>query len=107
MSCDTSGVVIEKDFWSCVVEGPGKSTKRLFGNIDVQVIYPYYNYKSEEPNLISSGMRILRASDGVNTMVCDEQSIVLGLLNKTIEVYDRESLKKVITYGSSTPASRV
>ena len=69
-------------------------------------IYPYYNYKSEEPNLISSGMRILRASDGVNTMVCDEQSIVLGLLNKTIEVYDRESLKKVITYGSSTPASK-
>ena len=24
LSCDTSGVVIEKDFWSCVVEGPGK-----------------------------------------------------------------------------------
>ena len=45
--------------------------------------------------LISTGMRILRASDGVNTMVCDDQSIVLGLLNKTIEVYDRHSLKKV------------
>ena len=40
-------------------------------------------------------MRILRASDGVNTMVCDDQSIVLGLLNKTIEVYNRQSLKKV------------
>ena len=47
--------------------------------------------------LISTGMRILRASDGVNTMVCDDQDIVLGLLNKTIEVYDRHSLKKVIT----------
>ena len=23
LSCDTTGVVSEKDFWSCVVEGPG------------------------------------------------------------------------------------
>ncbi len=46
-------------------------------------------------------MRILRASDGVNTMVCDDQSIVLGLLNKTIEVYDRASLKKVIPHDSA------
>ena len=30
-------------------------------------------------------------------MVCDEESIVVGLLNKTIEVYDRASLNKVIT----------
>ena len=25
ISCDTTGVVIEKDFWNCVVEGPGKN----------------------------------------------------------------------------------
>ena len=43
-------------------------------------------------------MRILRCSDGVNTMVCDDKSIVVGLLNKTIEVYDRGSLNKVITW---------
>ena len=41
-------------------------------------------------------MRILRCGDGVNNMVCDGESIVVGLLNKTIEVYDRASLKKVI-----------
>ena len=44
-------------------------------------------------------MRILRASDGVNTMVCDDQGIVLGLLNKTIEVYNRQSLKRVNDHG--------
>ena len=32
------------------------------------------------------GMRILRCGDGVNCMVCDNQQIVVGLLNKTIEV---------------------
>ena len=31
-------------------------------------------------------MRILRCGDGVNCMVCDNQQIVVGLLNKTIEV---------------------
>ena len=31
-------------------------------------------------------------------MVCDDKSIVVGLLNKTIEVYDRGSLNKVITW---------
>ena len=54
LSCDMSGLVIEKDFWRCVEEGPG--------------------------------MRILRCGDGVNCMVCDNQQIVVGLLNKTIEV---------------------
>ena len=54
ISCDNTGVVIEKDFWMCVEEGPG--------------------------------MRILRCGDGVNCMVCDHQQIVVGLLNKTIEV---------------------
>ena len=42
-----------------------------------------------------SGMRILRCGDGVNCMVCDNEQIVVGLLNKTIEVYDRTSLMKV------------
>ena len=40
-------------------------------------------------------MRILRCGDGVNCMVCDQDQIVVGLLNKTIEVYDRSSLVKV------------
>ena len=79
MSCDNTGVVSEKDFWSCVVEGPGIASTTTF---DFDPIY--------------TGMRILRCSDGVNTMVCDEESIVVGLLNKTIEVYDRASLNKVI-----------
>jgi len=65
ISCDTVGVVIEKDFWRCVEEGPG--------------------------------MRILRCSDGVNCMVCDMDQIVVGLLNKTIEVYDRATMLKVRT----------
>ena len=65
ISCDTTGVVIEKDFWCCVVEGPG--------------------------------MRILRCTDGVNCMVCDQEQVVVGLLNKTIEVFDRGSLAKVRT----------
>ena len=55
-----------------------------------------WNLKIIDP--IHSGMRILRCSDGVNTMVCDDKSIVVGLLNKTIEVYDRGSLNKVITW---------
>ena len=59
------GVVIEKDFWRCVEEGPG--------------------------------MRILRCSDGVNCMVCDNDEVVVGLLNKTIEVYDRNTMLKVRT----------
>ena len=57
VSCDTTGLVIEKDFWRCVEEGPG--------------------------------MRILRCGDGVNCMVCDSHQIVVGLLNKTIEVSQR------------------
>jgi len=65
LSCDTTGVVIEKDFWRCVEEGPG--------------------------------MRILRCSDGVNCMVCDNDEVVVGLLNKTIEVYDRNTMLKVRT----------
>jgi len=65
ISCDTTGLVIEKDFWKCVEEGPG--------------------------------MRILRCSDGVNCMVCDRDQVVVGLLNKSIEVYDRQSLKLVRT----------
>ena len=83
ISCDNTGVVIEKDFWMCVEEGPG--------------------------------MRILRCGDGVNCMVCDSKQIVVGLLNKTIEVtflpvlplsftrppllqvFDRNSLAKVRT----------
>eukprot|EP00090_Calanus_glacialis_P004077 TRINITY_DN13023_c0_g1_i1.p1 TRINITY_DN13023_c0_g1~~TRINITY_DN13023_c0_g1_i1.p1 ORF type:complete len:713 (+),score=103.45 TRINITY_DN13023_c0_g1_i1:114-2252(+) len=65
ISCDTTGVVIEKDFWRCVEEGPG--------------------------------MRILRCSDGVNCMVCDMDQVVVGLLNKTIEVYDRATMLKVRT----------
>ena len=40
-------------------------------------------------------MRILRCGDGVNCMVCDQDQIVVGLLNKTIEVYERSSLVKV------------
>ena len=42
-------------------------------------------------------MRILRCGDGVNCMVCDNDQIVVGLLNKTIEVYDRSSLIKVLS----------
>ena len=30
LSCDTTGVVSEKDFWCCVVEGPGKVTLTTF-----------------------------------------------------------------------------
>ena len=56
------------------------------------------SFKLEFIDPIYTGMRILRCSDGVNTMVCDEESIVVGLLNKTIEVYDRASLNKVITW---------
>ena len=55
------------------------------------------SFKLEFIDPIYTGMRILRCSDGVNSMVCDEESIVVGLLNKTIEVYDRASLNKVIS----------
>ncbi|XP_023331508.1 F-box/WD repeat-containing protein 11 [Eurytemora carolleeae] len=63
ISCDVTGVLLEKDFWSCVEDGPG--------------------------------MRILRCTDGINCMVCDNTQIVVGLVNKNIEVYDRKSLHLV------------
>ena len=65
VTCDTTGLVIEKDFWSCVVAG--------------------------------RGMRLLRCGDGVNCLVCDQRSLVAGLLNNTLEVYDRSSLARVCT----------
>ena len=45
------------------------------------------------------GMRILRCGDGVNCMVCDSQQIVVGLLNKTIEVAFLSSLSPSQSQG--------
>ena len=61
LTCDVTGLIIERDFWSSVEEGPT--------------------------------LRILRCSEGVNCMVVDETSIACGLLNKTVNVYDRKSLE--------------
>ncbi len=38
------------------------------------------------------GLRVLRCRDGVNCMACDDRIVVCGLLDKSIVVYDRETL---------------
>ena len=60
ITCDVTGLIIERDFWSSVEEGPT--------------------------------LRILRCSEGVNCMVVDNIAIACGLLNKTVNVYDRKTL---------------
>ena len=80
--------MIEKDFWNCVVEGPGKNF--------LKKVIESQSLNSKGIITLSAGMRILRCGDGVNCMVCDSEQIVVGLLNKTIEVYDRSSLIKVL-----------
>ena len=61
LTCDVTGLIIERDFWNSVEEGPT--------------------------------LRILRCSEGVNCMVVDDTSIACGLLNKTVNVYNRKTLE--------------
>ena len=64
VTCDITGLIIERDFWSSVEEGPT--------------------------------LRILRCSEGVNCMVVDDTAIACGLLNKSVNVYDRKTLSSIL-----------